>query len=87
VNIEDHVEPQNINLTSTVKVEAGDDRKASITIPPELRLTPQLLELLNQALQAQGLALSHLNISEEHKADVGKLPNVVLEESPAKPGE
>lgn len=76
--LENAVSPQDINLTSTVKVEAGEDKRATITVPAELRLTPPLMALLNQALQAQGLVLAHMNITDKHVEELKDLPNVVL---------
>lgn len=70
--------PQDINLTSTVKVEQKEEGKAVITIPAELRLTKELIGLINQALQLQGLELVHMNISSKHVEELKDLPNVVL---------
>ena len=70
--------PQDINLTSIIKVEQREEGKAIITIPGELRLTPELLALINQALQVQGLELIHMNISSKHVEELKDLPNVVL---------
>jgi len=70
--------PQDINLTSTIKVEEKEEGKAVITIPAELRLTPELIALVNQALQVQGLELVHMNISSKHVEELKDLPNVVL---------
>jgi hypothetical protein len=78
--IEDLLNPQDIKLTSTIKVEAASDRKASVTVPSELRLTPELMTLIEQALQAQGLSLFHMNITSKHVAELKDLPNVVLGE-------
>ena len=79
--IENSAQPQDIKLTSTVKVSAGDDKRATIAVPAELRLTPALMALLNQALQAQGLVLAHMNITDKHVEELKDLPNVVLGES------
>lgn len=70
--------PQDINLTSTIKVEQREEGKAVITVPSELRLTPELVALINQALQAQGLELVHMNISSKHVQELKDIPNVVL---------
>lgn len=78
--IEDKVVPQDINLNSVVQVKAGEDRKATIVIPKELRLTQELIGLLNQAVQAQGLELSHVEIAQEHLEELKTLSNVVLQE-------
>lgn len=70
--------PQDINLTSTIKVEEKEEGKAVITIPAELRLTQELIALINQALLVQGLELVHMNISSRHVEELKDLPNVVL---------
>lgn len=80
MQMEDVPNVQNINLTSTVRVEADPNRKATITVPEELRLTPNLMNLLTQALAAQGLELAHMNISSRHVEELKDLPNVVLGE-------
>lgn len=76
--IENKPAPQDINLTSTIKVEEKEAGKAVVTIPAELRLTQELVGLINQALQVQGLELVHMNISAKHVQELKDLPNVVL---------
>ena len=78
--IENIPNPQDIRLTSTIKVEATDAAGAKVTIPEELRVTEGLLKLVNDALSAQGLELQHMDIAEVHKKDLEGLPNVVLDE-------
>lgn len=78
--IEDIPNPQDIRLTSTIKVEVTDASKAKVTIPEELRVTEGLLKLVNDALSIQGLELQHMDIAEVHKKDLEGLPNVVLDE-------
>jgi hypothetical protein len=77
--IQDEAQAQDINITSSITVEVRENRQAAVTVPPELRLTAQLLSLITQALEAQGLTLQHMNISEQHRGELENLPNVVLE--------
>lgn len=83
MNLEDSVTPQDINITSTVKVTILQGREAKLTVPEELRLSPSVLQLLVQSLAAQGLELKHLDIAEAHRQDLQSIPNVHLEETPA----
>lgn len=76
--IEDIPNPQDINLTLTVGVKIMEGKKATISIPHELRLTPKVFHLLSQLVEAQGLELGNMNISEQHKQEIRDLPNVVL---------
>lgn len=78
--IQDVPNTQDIQLTSTIKVEELEGRAAKVTIPEELRVTEKLLGLINQSLAAQGLSLQHMDIAEVHKEDLKGLPNVVMEE-------
>ena len=78
MNIEDVRVPQDVVLTSTIKVEKRGEADAVVTIPKELRLTPELMELINQAVAAQGLSLVHMNITSKHVDELKDLPNVVL---------
>ncbi len=84
VLIEDNSGVQDIQLTSTVKVEVINTSEAKVSIPEELRLTENLLRLINDALSAQGLELQHMDIAEVHKNDLEGLPNVVLDEQELK---
>lgn len=78
--LEDAVAPHDINLTSTVKVETDENQGAIVTVPAELRITPELLALINNGVQAQGLQLKHMNITAQHQEELKNLPNVNLEE-------
>ena len=76
--LEDRPVPQDINLTSVVKVKIENGSEATIVIPPELRLTQNLLGLLQDAVSSQGYKLTHMEISKEHVQELGNLQNVVL---------
>ena len=78
--IENSASPQDIKLTSTIKVEVIEDHEAKVVIPEELRLSTGLLKLINDSLASQGLTLQHMDIAEAHKEDLRGLPNVVLNE-------
>jgi hypothetical protein len=71
--------PQDINLQLTIKVEAGPDNVANITVPVELRITEKVFLLIHQLLEAQGLRLGNMNITPLHVAEVRDLPNVQLQ--------
>lgn len=79
--IEDTITPQDIVLNSVVKLQAGTNRKATVVIPKELRLTQEILSLLQQAVQAQGLELSHVEIAQEHVEELKALSNVILQDT------
>jgi len=80
VMIESFSDAQDIKLTSTIKVVSTENRGASVIIPAEIRLTEQLIGLINNSLTAQNLKLEHMDIAEVHKEDLKGLPNVVLDE-------
>ena len=76
--LEDQSIAQDIVLTSTVKVKVANLTEATIIVPPELRLTQELLTLLQDAVISQGFKLTHLEVSKEHVPELGNLQNVVL---------
>jgi len=82
--IENMTDAQDIHLTSTISVENVGGPGARVSIPAELRITEQLIGLINNSLLAQGLELKHMDIAEVHKKDLKGLPNVVLEEKEEK---
>ena len=76
--IEDVIAPQDINLTLTIGVSIIEGKKATISVPHELRLTPKVFHLLKQLVETQGLELGNMDITEQHKLEIQGLPNVVL---------
>lgn len=85
--IKEELQPQDINLTSVVKVKAIGGQGATAVIPKELRLTQHLVSLLQEAVKTQGFELLHLEITEDHINELGALSNVVLrEQNPAGQG-
>lgn len=70
-------QPINVNCEVMVKAEEG---VATVTLPPELRLTERLVNFLNAALKQRGLELKHWTLtSPEQEKDLEKLPNVSME--------
>lgn len=78
--IKEELQPQDINLTSVVRVKVAGNQGATVVIPKELRLTPYLVGLLQEAVKAQGFELRHMEITEDHIDELGALSNVVLRE-------
>lgn len=78
MSAEEVIFPQDINLQLTIKVEAGPDNVANITVPVELRITEKVFLLIHQLLEAQGLRLGNMNITPLHIDEVRDLPNVEL---------
>ena len=74
---------QPIGFTVEVKISKVKDKKASIVVPPEIRLTQDLLNYVNLALAERGLELAHMDISEQHREELGSLPNVVVQDKKA----
>ncbi len=70
---------QPIGFTAEVKISKIKDKKASIIVPAEIRLTQGLLNYINLALGERGLELAHMDISEEHRKELENLPNVVVQ--------
>lgn len=85
--IKEEVQPQDINLTSVVKIKVTEGQGATAVIPKEIRLTQYLVGLLQEAVKAQGFELRHMEITEDHIDELGALSNVVLrEQNPAGQG-
>lgn len=71
-------EQESINVNCEVKV-AAEDGVATVTIPPELRLTERLVSSLHEALRERDLELRHWTITlPEHEKELQELPNVVM---------
>ena len=76
INMEPH---ENIILNVEVKVEVGENSEATVTIPPEVRLTERLVQYLHEALKARDLELKHWTITTpEQEKELENLPNVVM---------
>jgi len=75
---------QPIGFTVEVKITKIEDKKASIVVPGEIRLTQNLLNYINLALAERGLELAHMDISEEHRKELENLPNVVVQNEKGK---
>ena len=71
-------EQQAITVNCEVKVHALDGI-ATVTVPPELRLTERLVSFLHAALKQRDLELKHWSISTpEQEKELENLPNVVM---------
>ena len=70
-----------INFSVEVKITKLENGEASISIPAELRITQNLLSYISTALEERGLTLKHMDISEQHREELGSLPNVVLQDT------
>ncbi len=57
----------------------GEDGVATVTCPPELRITERVASVLHQAVDARGLKLKHWSVSEDQKRDLEILTNVIIE--------
>lgn len=74
-------EQESINVNCEVKVHA-ENGIATVTIPPEVRLTERLVTFLHAALKQRDLELKHWTISlPEQEQELEKLPNVVMEQN------
>lgn len=70
------VEPIRVNCEILVSAEGN---VATVTIPPELRLTERLVAYLNAALKQRDLELKHWTItSPEQEKELENLPNVTM---------
>lgn len=74
---------QPIGFTVQVLIPKVEDGKASIIVPPEIRLTPNLIRYIKAALEERGLELAHMEITPEHKRELESIPNVVVQEEQA----
>lgn len=76
------MEEENITINIEVKVEVGTNSEATVTIPPEVRLTQRLVQFLHEALKARDLELKHWTITiPEQEKELENLPNVVMEQN------
>lgn len=72
-----------ISISCEVLVSA-EDGIATVTVPPELRLTERLVSFLNAALKARDLTLKHWTITvPEQEKELGSLANVKMEQTKA----
>lgn len=71
---------QDINVVLKVRVEEVEPGKAAISIPKEMRLTPEAFHFLQQMVAEQGFELVGMNIAEVHVDEAKDLPNVAVVE-------
>lgn len=74
---------ESLQFTAEIRIEATG-KEATIFVPPELRITPALLNYIGAALDYKGLTLKHMNISKEHEKEIAEIPNVVLQKTEKK---
>ena len=72
-----------IGLTIQVRISKVEDDRASIVMPPEIRLTPDLLAYIKLALAERGLELAHMDITEVHRKELENLPDVIIQDKKA----
>ena len=73
-------EEESITISIEIKVTASD-KKATVVVPPEIRLTERLVSFLHNALKSRGLELKHWTITTpEQEKELENLPNVVVED-------
>jgi cell fate regulator YaaT (PSP1 superfamily) len=72
-------EQEAISVNCKVDVHA-EDGIATVTVPPEIRLTERLVSHLHAALKARDLELKHWTVNEEQEKDLEKLSNVVIQD-------
>ena len=76
INMDDQ---KNITINIEVQVAANGVGEATVSIPPEIRLTERLVNFLNEALKARDLQLKHWAITTpEHEQELENLPNVTV---------
>ena len=76
------MEPQLPIKVNCEVLVAAQDGVATVTVPPELRLTARLVTFLNSALQARDLTLKHWTITTpEQEKELESLPNVKMEQT------
>ncbi len=76
------MEEEGITINIEVKVEVGENSEATVTVPPEVRLTQRLVQFLHEALKARDLLLKHWTITTpEQEKELENLPNVVMEQN------
>ncbi len=73
------MEEESLTINIEVKVEVGDHKEATVTLPPEIRPTARLVQFLNDALSARDLNLKHWTITVPEQAkELENLPNVTM---------
>jgi len=70
-------EQEAISVNCKVEVHAKEGI-ATVTVPPELRLTERLVSYLHAALGARDLKLEQWTVNAEQEKDLENLPNVVV---------
>ncbi len=76
-------EQEAISVNCRVEVHA-EEGIATVTIPPEIRLTERLVSYLHAALKARDLTLKHWTINTDQEKDLGNLSNVVVQDEKSK---
>lgn len=72
-------EQDSITINIEVKVTSNNVEEATVSIPPEIRLTERLVSFLNDALKARNLKLKHWAITTpEQEKELENLPNVTV---------
>lgn len=71
---------QPIGFTVEVRISKVEDKKATVVVPGEIRLTQNILNYIAAALAERGLELSHMEIAEAHRKEVESLSNVVIQD-------
>ena len=71
-------EQETITVNCEVQVGAKNGI-ATVSVPPELRLTERLVSFLHEALKQRNLELKHWTITTpEHEKELENLPNVTM---------
>lgn len=74
-------EQESITLNMEVKVLAKNG-EATVSVPPEVRLTERLVNHLDAALRARELQLRHWTLTvPEQEEELRNLPNVSMEQN------
>ena len=72
-------EQKTITVNCEVRVDADENGVATVSVPPELRLTERLVSFLHAALKQRDLELKHWSITTpEQEKELENLPNVVM---------
>lgn len=71
-------EQESITVNCEVRVQA-ENGIATVSVPPEIRLTERLVSFLHAALKQRDLELRHWTIAlPEQQTELENLPNVVM---------
>lgn len=70
---------QPLIFNTEIKISKIKNKDVNIIVPPEIRLTQNLLNYITLALKERGLELSHMDITEEHRKELESLTNVVVQ--------